>query len=150
MKQGVQKSLSNCNRKTKFVKLFPYLFGKLFILFFPPLPPPVLLARSLLFTSETIHESFINITRGWSWTPKEIRCMCSMLHVFRQNARRKHGIVFSLLSSSARGEVGRGDRKKKLYNYVSVYESHFHYVTINMFSLRFLKAIPHSTSSNYA
>lgn len=56
-----------------------------------------------------------------------------LLHVFRQNARRKHGIVFSLLCSKARDEAG--DRKKKLYNYVSVYESHFHYVTINMFSL---------------
>lgn len=39
-------------------------------------------------------------------------------------------------------------RRKKLYNYVSVYDSHFHYVTINMFcyAFRFLKTISHTTT----
>lgn len=48
-------------------------------------------------------------------------------------------------------EHARDEKKKKLYNYVSVYDSHFHYVTINMFrsAFPFLEAISHPRYSKH-
>lgn len=62
-----------------------------------------------------------------------------MLHVFLQNAEEAWHCV------SLRSEGREGGDRKKLYNYVSFYDSHFHYVTINMFryAFRFLETISH-------
>lgn len=98
-------------------KLFPFHL-RFFILY---LNPPFVYKWN-----STIHESFINIVGHWKNVLFPIR-----LHVFRDRRQRRWAeLCFSLCCN-------RGRERRQLYNYVSVYEFHFHYVTINML-LRFL------------
>lgn len=77
-----------------------------------------------LFTSETIHESFINIEReGWRWTQKKQLLYATCVLSYKIVRGRRIGVLCFIVVDSDAG-VERAERKK-LYNYVSVYDSHF-------------------------
>lgn len=126
---------NSSNKSFHFIRFF-YLSAlqKLFTLF------SILIfffATTPLFTSETM--LFMKVLSIQLDTRK---CVVSYMAATCVSTKYEGVGGFVLLLCS------RQDGRKKLYNYVSVYDSHFHYVPINMFryTFRFLKTISHTTT----